>query len=275
MSKWRRFTRRTSARVGVIVVLVFLGVAALAPWLAPYSYRAQDLNRILLPPCRAHPLGTDEFGRDILSRIIWGTRISLAVGAIAVGIGATVGTALGAVAGYWGGWAGMLIVGLVDVMWSFPTILLAIGLVAVLRPGLTSAMIALGLVTWPQYARVMRAQVLSLREKEFVEAARSLGASDGMVLLRHIVPNAISPNVVLATMGMASAILVESALSYLGLGAQPPAPSWGAMLSEGRNFIYRAPWMTLAPGLAIVVVVLGFNLCGDALRDALDPYRDA
>jgi peptide/nickel transport system permease protein len=254
-------------------VFAFLAVAATAPRLAPYHYKLQDLSNVLLPPCRGHLLGTDEFGRDVLSRIIWGTRIALSVGVIAVGIGATVGTLLGAVAGYWGGWIGLAIVSLIDIVWSFPTILLAIGLVAVLRPGLTSAMIALGLVTWPQYARVMRAQVLSLREKEFVEAARSLGSSDLRILLRHIFPNALSPIVVLATLGMASAILVESALSYLGLGAQPPAPSWGAMLSSGRNFIYRAPWMTLAPGLAIVLVVLGFNLCGDALRDALDPQR--
>jgi peptide/nickel transport system permease protein len=163
--------------------------------------------------------------------------------------------------------------GLVDVVWSFPTILLAIGLVAVLRPGLTSAMIALGLVTWPAYCRMMRAQVLSIREKEFVEAARSQGLTDFRVLVRHIAPNAISPIIVLATLGMASAILVESALSYLGLGAQPPAPSWGAMLSSGRNYIYRAPWLTVVPGVAIMLVVLGFNLCGDALRDALDPRK--
>lgn len=254
-------------------MLVFLVVAALAPWIAPYHYKTQNLNEVLFPPSPNHVLGTDEFGRDILSRIIWGSRISLSVGLIAVGIGATVGTILGSVAGYWGGWAGLLIVAAVDIVWSFPTILLAIGLVAVLKPGLTSAMIALGFVTWPQYARVMRAQVLSLREKDFVEAAKSLGASDWWVLVRHIVPNAISPILVLATLGMASAILVESALSYLGLGAQPPAPSWGAMLSSGRNFIYRAPWMTIVPGLAIVLVVLGFNLCGDALRDAMDPHK--
>ncbi len=273
MARWRRFTNRTAARVGVIGVLLFLVIAAFAPFLAPYGYKTQNLNEVLQAPSREHLLGTDEFGRDILSRIIHGTRISLTVGAIAVGIGMTVGTILGAIAGYWGGWLSLVIMGLVDVVWSFPTILLAIGFVAVLRPGLTSAMIALGLVTWPSYARMMRAQVLSLREKEFVEAARSQGLTDFWVLLRHIAPNAISPIIVLATLGMASAILVESALSYLGLGAQPPAPSWGAMLSSGRNYIYRAPWLTVAPGVAIMLVVLGFNLCGDALRDALDPRK--
>ncbi|MHB0884731.1 MAG: ABC transporter permease [Bacillota bacterium] len=273
MGRWKRFTKRSSARIGVIGVVIFLVVAAFAPWLAPYGYRTQNLNRILEAPSHEHLLGTDEFGRDVLSRIIYGTRISLAVGAIAVGIGMTVGTVLGAVAGYWGGWQSLVIIGLVDVVWSFPTILLAIGFVAVLRPGLTSAMIALGLVTWPSYARMMRAQVLSLREKEFVEAAKAQGLTDARVLIRHIGPNAMSPIIVLATLGMASAILVESALSYLGLGAQPPAPSWGAMLSSGRNFIYRAPWLTVAPGLAIMFVVLAFNLCGDALRDAFDPRK--
>ncbi|MHB8928569.1 MAG: nickel transporter permease [Bacillota bacterium] len=273
MSRLKRFTGRGSARVGAAFLLIFLLTAAFAPWLAPYSYKTQNLNDVLQPPSRAHLLGTDEFGRDVFSRIVYGTRIALAVGAIAVGIGVTVGTILGAVAGYWGGWLGMAVVSLVDIVWSFPTILLAIGFVAVLRPGLVSAMIALGLVSWPQYARMMRAQVLSLREKEFVEAARSQGLSDRHILARHIAPNAISPIVILATLGMASAILVESALSYLGLGAQPPAPSWGAMLSSGRNFIYQAPWLTIAPGLAIMFVVLAFNLCGDALRDALDPRK--
>jgi len=273
LAKWKRFTNRASARVGVIGVIVFLVVAGFAPLLAPYGYRVQNLNEVLQPPSRSHLLGTDEFGRDVLSRIIYGARISLAVGAIAVGIGMTVGTILGAVAGYWGGWVSLVIMGLVDVVWSFPTILLAIGFVAVLRPGLTSAMIALGLVTWPSYARMMRAQVLSLREKEFVEAAKAQGLTDWWILIRHIAPNAISPIIVLATLGMAGAILVESSLSYLGLGAQPPAPSWGAMLSSGRNFIYQAPWLTVAPGLAIMFVVLAFNLCGDALRDALDPRK--
>lgn len=273
MGRWKRFTKRSSARIGVIGVVIFLVVAAFAPWLSPYGYRVQNLNRILEAPSGEHLLGTDEFGRDVLSRIIYGTRISLAVGAIAVGIGMTVGTVLGAIAGYWGGWISLVIMGLVDVVWSFPTILLAIGFVAVLRPGLTSAMIALGLVTWPSYARMMRAQVLSLREKEFVEAAKAQGLTDARVLIRHIWPNAMSPIIVLATLGMAGAILVESALSYLGLGAQPPAPSWGAMLSSGRNFIYRAPWLTVAPGLAIMFVVLAFNLCGDALRDAFDPRK--
>lgn len=268
---WKQLWRRKAAMGGAALVLLLVVVAAIAPWLAPFHYAEQNLDEVLLPPSRGHPLGTDDFGRDVLSRIIYGSRISLSVGVVAVSIGAGLGIVLGAAAGYLGGWVDHLVVALIDIAWSFPTILLAIALVAVLEPGLTSAMVAVGLVTWPSYARVMRGQVLSLREKEFVEGARAMGASSWRIVARHLIPNAIPPMIVMATLGMADAIIVESTLSYLSLGAQPPLPSWGSMLNAGRTFMYRAPWLAVFPGLAILLTVLGFNLFGDALRDALDP----
>ncbi|MDI7248620.1 MAG: ABC transporter permease [Bacillota bacterium] len=268
---WKQLLRRKAALAGAALVFLLLVTAVAAPWLAPYDYADQNLDLVLHPPSLAHPLGTDDFGRDVLSRIVYGSRISLSVGTVAVGIGASLGVLLGAAAGYLGGWVDHLVVALIDIAWSFPTILLAIALVAVLRPGLTSAMIALGLVTWPSYARVMRGQILGLREKEFAEAGRAMGASSWRILFRHLVPNALAPVIVMATLGMADAIIVESTLSYLSLGAQPPLPSWGSMLNAGRTFMYRAPWLTIFPGLAILFTVLGFNLFGDALRDALDP----
>lgn len=274
-SVWRRGARlllqRKSALAGAVIMLLFTLIALLAPWISPHDPLKQDLNLVLQAPSATHLFGTDDFGRDILSRVIWGSRISLTVGLIAVGIGLIVGTTLGAIAGYKGGWLDYLILGVADTVWAFPEILLAIALVAILRPGLGSAMIALGIVTWPQYARVARGQFMALRNQDFVVAAKSLGARDLRLIWTHILPNALSPLIVLATMGMAGAILVEASLSFLGLGAQPPQPSWGAMLSAGRTFIYQAPWLTFIPGGAIMLTVLGFNLLGDALRDLLDP----
>ncbi len=269
----RLLIRRKTALLGAVIMLVFFLMALLAPWVAPHDPLLQDLNNVLQRPSAAHLFGTDDFGRDVLSRVIWGSRISLSVGLIAVGIGLVVGTILGAVAGYKGGWLDYAILGVADTVWAFPEILLAIALVAILRPGLGSAMIALGLVTWPQYARVARGQFVALRGRDFVIAAQSLGAPDLRVIWKHMLPNAVSPLIVLATMGMAGAILVEASLSFLGLGAQPPQPSWGAMLSAGRIFINRAPWLTFIPGGAIMLTVLGFNLLGDALRDVLDPRQ--
>ncbi|MDB4894481.1 MAG: ABC-type dipeptide/oligopeptide/nickel transport system, permease component [Firmicutes bacterium] len=274
-SVWRRGARlllqRKSALAGAVIMLLFTLIALLAPWISPHDPLKQDLNLVLQAPSATHLFGTDDFGRDILSRVIWGSRISLTVGLIAVGIGLIVGTTLGAIAGYKGGWLDYLILGVADTVWAFPEILLAIALVAILQPGLGSAMIALGIVTWPQYARVARGQFMALRNQDFVVAAKSLGARDLRLIWTHILPNALSPLIVLATMGMAGAILVEASLSFLGLGAQPPQPSWGAMLSAGRTFIYQAPWLTFIPGGAIMLTVLGFNLLGDALRDLLDP----
>lgn len=267
----RLFRRRSFWLGGAILVLVILA-ALLAPVAAPFPPDQQNLNEALQPPSWHHLMGTDDFGRDIWSRVIFGSRVSLSVGVIAVGIGALIGIPMGALAGYRGGWVDHLVTTVIDVVWSFPTILLAIALTAVLKPGLVSAMIALGVVTWPSYARVVRAQVLSLQEKEFTLAAVAMGATRFRVLARHILPNALSPVIVMATLGMADAILVESSLSYFGLGAQPPTPSWGAMLAAGRNFMEIAAWMSLFPGVAIILVVLGFNLAGDSLRDVLDPH---
>jgi peptide/nickel transport system permease protein len=267
----RLFKRKAALIGGTILVLVILG-ALLAPVVARYPFDKQDLGQAFVAPSGAHWMGTDDFGRDIWSRVIYGSRISLLVGMIAVGIGAGVGVPVGALAGYYGGWVDHALVTVIDIVWSFPTILLAIALAAVLKPGLSSAMIALGVVTWPSYARVVRAQVMSLKQREFVQAASALGSSSPRILFRHILPNSLSPVIVMATLGMADAILVESTLSYFGLGAQPPTPSWGHMLAAGRNFMEMAPWMSLFPGVAIVVVVLGFNLAGDSLRDVLDPH---
>jgi peptide/nickel transport system permease protein len=269
-----RLYRRKSGLIGVAIIAIFAITAIFAPFIAPYHYSTQDRSVILKPPSPGHLLGTDDLGRDLFSRVVWGSRISFTVGIIAVGIGAAIGLTLGILAGYRGGLVDYLVIGLVDIVWSFPTILLAIALTAILNPGLKSAMLALGLVTWPGYARIIRAQFLSYKQKEFVEAARSLGASDLRIVFKHILPNAISPIVVYASMGMATAILVEASLSYLGLGAQPPQPSWGSILTAGKNFMYNAPLMSIAPGAAIAVVVLGFNLVGDALRDILDPRQE-
>lgn len=268
----RRLLRRKSAAVGGAIILAVLAGAILAGVVAPYAPDKQDLDAAFLPPSFTHLMGTDDFGRDIQSRVIYGSRVSLAVGVIAVGIGVAVGIPLGAVAGYYGGWIDYLLLAVIDITWSFPTILLAIALVAVLKPGLLSAMIALGVVTWPSYARVVRSQVLSLKTKDFAQAAVAMGARSGRILFKHILPNSLSPVIVMATLGMADAILVESTLSYFGLGAQPPTPSWGSMLAAGRNFMAIAPWMSLIPGTAIILVVLGFNLAGDSLRDVLDPH---
>lgn len=249
----------------------FLLVALLAPWLAPHHYRDQDRRSVLEGPSLQYPFGTDRTGRCVLSRIIYGSRISIMVGFVAVGIGMFLGIILGSIAGYVRGWVDYVILGLIDITWSFPTMLLGIALTAILQPGLRSVIIALGLVTWPQYARVIRGQFLTLREKEFIEAARALGIRDVEIMWRHILPNAIAPVIVVATMGMATAILVEATFSYLGLGAQPPQPSWGAILSAGKDFMYLQPWMSIAPGVAIMLLVFGFNLLGDAIRDAFDP----
>lgn len=263
--------KRKTAIVGIVLVILFILVAIFAPFLAPHHYRDQNRRNILEGPSLQFPLGTDRTGRCVLSRIIYGSRISIMVGLVAVGIGMFIGVILGSIAGYVRGWVDYIILGLIDITWSFPTMLLGIALTAILRPGLRSVIIALGLVTWPQYARVIRGQFLSLREKEFVEAARALGVKDLGIMWNHILPNAIAPVIVVATMGMATAILVEATFSYLGLGAQPPEPSWGAILSAGKDFMYLQPWMSIAPGIAIMLLVFGFNLLGDAIRDAFDP----
>ena len=257
--------------IGLTLIVILFLVAAAADWLAPYPSDKQDLLRALEAPSRDFVLGTDEFGRDILSRIIYGARVSLQVGVIATTISAGIGIALGAVAGYFGGPWDYVINALVDISWAFPTVLMAIFLVAVLGPGLINVMIAVGLVYSGGYARVVRGQVLSLREREFVAAARLIGAGHARIIVRHILPNVLAPVIVMFTLGMGDAILIEATLSFLGMGAQPPTPSWGSILSSGRSYLRLAPWVTVFPGIAIMLTVLGFNLLGDGIRDATDP----
>ena len=271
VSTWMRLRRSPGAMIGLTLIALLLLTAVFADVLATQGIDEQDLRKGLLPPSREYPLGTDEFGRDILSRIIHGSRVSLMVGIIAMGISAVVGVSLGAIAGYRGGRIDYIIQGAVDISWAFPTILMAIFLVAILGPGLGNVMIAVGLVYWGGFARVVRGQVLSLREWEFVLSARAIGTTDWRIMFRHILPNCLSPVIVMATLMMADAILIEATLSFLGMGAQPPTPSWGSILASGRSYLMLAPWVMLFPGIAIMLTVLGFNLLGDGLRDALDP----
>ncbi|WP_428846278.1 ABC transporter permease [Metallumcola ferriviriculae] len=266
-----RLLRQKSAVVGLIIVLVLILAALFAPAIAPYNPEKGELVQRLQAPSGANWLGTDAQGRDILSRVIFGSRISIQVGMITVGISLVIGTFLGAVSGYYGGVLDMLVMRFIDMMMAFPYILLAIAITAVLGPSLVNAMIAIGIVGIPIYARVVRGAVLSVKEQEYVEAARAAGCSDGRIIWRHVLPNCIAPIIVQATLGVGTAILDAAGLSFLGLGAKPPKPEWGLMLNQGKDSLQTAPWTVMFPGLAILLVVLGFNLLGDGLRDALDP----
>jgi len=269
---WKRFRRNRSGVAGLIVVGLLAVVAVFAPAISPDTYWDQDLSESLQPPSREALLGTDQFGRDLLSRLIYASRPSIQVGVVATGIAIVVGTSIGAMGGYFGGWVDYLTEALVSITWAFPTILMAVFLVSVLGPSLANIMIAVGLVSWASYARVVRAQVLSLKETDFVLAARVVGAGEWRIILRHVLPNTLSPVIVMASLGMASSILAEAALSFLGLGIQPPAPSWGSILSDARSFLTIAPWLSIPPGICIMITVLAFNLLGDGLRDATDPH---
>jgi peptide/nickel transport system permease protein len=262
----------TSLRLvlGAALVAGLVLVAATADWIAPYDPTAQVLAENLAPPGAHHPLGQDKLGRDILTRVIYGTRVSLAVGIVTVGVSLIVGATIGASAGFAGGWIDELVMRAVDVLLAFPGLLLAIALTGVLGPSLRNVVLALCLIGWTGYARLARGEVVRLREREFVEAARALGVPGRRILVRHIVPLLATPLLVQATFGMAAAIVAEASLSFLGLGAQPPTASWGAMLNDGRAFVLVAPHLTVFPGLAILVTVLGLNFLGDALRDRLD-----
>ncbi len=281
-SFWRhtlsRVVRNPMGLAGVLIVLTAVVVAVAAPYLAPYDPFQQDLAGALRGPSPQHLLGQDDLGRDILSRIIYGTRISLKVGVVTVGISALLGMLIGAVAGYLGGWVDEILMRITDILLAFPGILLAIGIMAILGPSLNNVLIALCIVGWKGYARLVRGEVLKEKEKEYVQAARALGYSRIRIILFHLIPNTLNPVLVMATLGMATMIIAEAGLSFLGLGTQPPIPSWGSMLSEGRQYILQAPHLTTFPGLAIMTLVLGFSFLGDALRDALDPhikfYRD-
>lgn len=257
--------------LGLGIVLVMSLASVLAPLLAPYPPNAEHLDDILRPPCAAFPLGTDRLGRDILSRLLYGGRVSLWVGFVAVGISVSIGACLGLVSGYFRGWIDEIIMRFVDVMLCFPSFFLILAVIAFLEPSLGNIMTVIGLTSWMGCARLVRAETLSLRERDYVAAARLSGATTARILFRHILPNAMAPVLVTATLGVAGAILVESSLSFLGLGVQPPAASWGNMLMDGKVAIEIAPWLSVYPGLAILLTVLGYNLLGESLRDILDP----
>jgi len=267
----RQFRRSWVGQIGAALVVLFLIVTALAPLLAPYDPIATDFANVLSPPTRTHPLGTDDIGRDILSRIIHGSRISLQAGLFTVAVALTVGLPLGLIAGFRGGRIDDLIMRGIEVILSFPTLVLALGITAVLGPRLIHALFAIGIVFVPHFARLIRGQVLTVKENDFVAAAQALGASDVRVMRRHVLPNCLAPILVQSSFSIAFAILTEAALSFLGLGTQPPTPSWGIMLAMGRGYLEQAPWLGAFPGLAIFLTVLGFNLLGDGIRDALDP----
>jgi peptide/nickel transport system permease protein len=254
-----------------VIVTILILTAIFGSWLAPDDPNAIDMANRFASPSLEHPFGTDDFGRDILSRVMVGARISLMVGIIAISISATVGSFLGILAGYTGRMVDEVIMRAMDILFAFPAILLAIAIMAALGRGIGNAMIAIGIVYIPIFARIARGSVLSVREEEFIEAARATGSTDGRIMYRHIFPNILSPLIVEVTLSLSFAILAEAALSFFGLGTQPPDPSWGRMLSEGRAYFQQSAWLAIFPGLAIMLTVLGFNLLGDGLRDALDP----
>ena len=268
---WRRFSQHRGAVAGALILVAFVLTALLAPWLAPASPIAQDLAARLQPPSWAHWLGTDDLGRDLLSRLMHGASISLRVGIIAVGVALAAGTALGLLAGYVGGRVDEAVMRVLDVLLAFPSVLLALLVVAILGPGLENAILAIAVVNVPVYARLVRASVMQIVPQEYIEASRASGASHLAIVGRHVLPNCLTPITVQATLGIGTAIIETAALSFLGLGAQPPTPEWGTMLNDARPYIRDAWWVITFPGVAIVVVVLGFNLLGDGLRDLLDP----
>lgn len=267
----RHLLSNKGAVFGGIVICVFILMAIFAPYIAPYSYDEMDLPNMLQSPSQQYPFGTDELGRDIFSRIIYGARVSLKVSILTVGISLVIGVILGAIAGYFGGVLDYIIMGLTDIVWSFPVTLLAIAFVAALGPSLRNLILALALTGWSGFTRMVRGQFLALREKEFIIAVKASGIPNWKIVFRHMLPNSVAPIIVLATTELPKAIIVESSLSFLGLGAQPPTPSWGSIMSSGRSYILEAPWIFLFPGLVMGLLVLGVNLFGDSLRDTLDP----
>jgi len=268
---WKRFRKNRMAVAGGLVVISLLVVSLLAPWISPFDPNVIDLKNVLAPPSAGHPFGTDQLGRDVFSRMIHGAGISLKVGFVATGIAILIGTVLGALAGYYGRWVDAVFMRFVDIMLCFPTFFLILAVIAFLEPSIWNIMIVIGLTGWMGVARLVRADFISLKERDFVQAARVIGASDLRIIFLHILPNAMASVIVTATLGIAGAILTESALSFLGIGVQPPTPSWGNILTAGKDNIDIAWWLSLFPGLAILITVLGYNLLGEGIRDELDP----
>lgn len=267
----RSFMRNKTAVVGFAIVVFFIILALLAPLISPYDYKAQVLSERLQAPSATHWFGTDDLGRDILTRTLYGARISLWVGFVSVIGSIIIGTFLGILAGFYGRWVDMLISRVFDILLAFPAILLAIAIVAILGPSLQNALYAIAIVNIPTYGRLVRSRVLSLRQEEFITAARATGVRDVRILFRHILPNSLTPIIVQGTLGVATAIIEAAGLGFLGMGAQPPEPEWGKMLSDSRQFIQTAPWTVIFPGVSILLTSLGFNLMGDGLRDTFDP----
>ncbi|MCB4811631.1 ABC transporter permease [Methylovorus menthalis] len=270
-NKWRQALRNPLALSGFIIIFGILLLAILAPFIAPYDANAIDVKAILLPPSLQHPMGTDGLGRDVFSRMLFGARISLLVGIVAVGIATSIGIFLGAISGYYRGWVDVVIMRLVDVMLSIPTFFLILAVIAFLTPSIWNIMIVIGLTSWMGVTRLVRAEFLSLRGREFVMASETLGARDFRMIFIHMLPNSLTPIMVSFVLGVASAVLVESGLSFLGLGVQAPQASWGNILTDGKEYIQFAWWLSLFPGVAILLTVLGYNLLGEGLRDVLDP----
>jgi peptide/nickel transport system permease protein len=268
---WRRLARRRSAMLGLVVVVFFVALALGAAWIAPQDPIATDWGAIRKAPSGAHWFGTDEIGRDVLSRVVWGTQASLLAGVVSVSISLLLGVPIGLLAGFAGGMVDALISRVTDAFLACPFLILAIALAAFLGPSLTNAMIAIGISATPIFVRLTRAQVINVKVEDYVEAARAVGNPPWRIALRHVLPNIVAPLIVQATLAIASAVIAEASLSFLGLGQQPPAPSWGSMLNTAKNYVDSAPWMAIWPGLAIFVLVLSFNLLGDGLRDAFDP----
>lgn len=267
----RRLWRRKLAVAAALYLLLLLLATTFAPYLAPYPYDEQNLDRVSSSWTQQHPLGTDELGRDILSRLLYGGRISLGVAVLVSLLKLVIGIPLGLLAGFFGGWTDLLITRLIDVLFAFPTLLLAILVVGIRGPGVENVILALALVTWPSIARIVRGQAMQARELDYVQAARSLGSSNSRILARHVLPNVVSPLIVTTTLGLAHVMLAEAALSFLGIGVRPPMPSWGSMVNELRPFLWYKPELLLAPCLLLASCVLAFNFLGDGLRDALDP----
>ena len=271
MGFWSRLFRDKLSLAGLAIVLAFFALSILTPAIAPYDPSAIDVDNILAPPSAAHIFGTDELGRDVFTRMLYGSGISLKVGFVAVGIAVIIGAFLGAISGYYGGWIDIVIMRFVDIMLCFPSFFLILAVIAFMEPSIFNIMAVIGLTSWMGITRLVRAEFLSLRERDFVLAEKTIGASAPRIIFGHILPNAMGPVLVSATLGIAAAVLTESALSFLGIGVQPPTPSWGNMLTQGQNVLGIAWWLSFFPGMAILITVLGYNLLGEGIRDAIDP----